>query len=416
VLDHDAVFDQWLSHCDHYTESRKKQLREARSKACVSGEYVLHEKDFTCSSFVKREFVETCKLPRLINSRSDKFKVCVAPFISMVEDVVYKLPWFVKHIPISQLPAKLSRLSDYNWIIETDYSSFEACFVPAYMQTVEIPLWKYMLANNPKILRIVLRSYQQYRAGKNQPRVNLMKNPEYVATSIGSRMSGEMWTSLANGFSNLMNVLFLSQLHGVPVDGFVEGDDGLFGMKTPFLNAAMFSELGFNIKMNYGNDLRHTSFCGNVFSPESMTIVVNPENIARLFWSCNATYIDAKTKVLQQLLRAKAMSLYCTGKYTPIAGPLAFKVLSLLGPGNYILDPTRRWWMSKINALFSENSNFDRVAIPYPNRYIYEEKYGIPVQDQLDLEAFIERAESLNDLQIPYSFMASPNPSNAHWK
>jgi hypothetical protein len=54
-----------------------------------------------CSSFVKDEHYEGWKYPRLINSRSDQFKVFIGPTIKAMEHLVYShLPEFIKHVPV----------------------------------------------------------------------------------------------------------------------------------------------------------------------------------------------------------------------------------------------------------------------------------------------------------------------------
>jgi len=218
-------------------------------------------------------------------------------------------------------------------------------------------------------------------------------------------MSGEMWTSLANGFSNLMNILFIANEHNIEVDGFIEGDDGLFGMDKAVIQEKDFEELGFRIKMNYGLSLKHTSFCGNVFDPDQMKIIVAPEQISRLFWSCANQYLHSKQAKLNWLLRAKAMSLYCLGKHTPIAGKLALKVLEIIGEGGVVLDPSNVWWEKNIAEIY-KNETFKKVDISDASRALYVENYGITLEEQLLCEGIIDRATRLEDLSFPV-FMTS---------
>jgi hypothetical protein len=269
------------------------------------------------------------------------------------------------------------------------------------MEVVECQMFRYMLSKNPMILKYVMAAYYDE---DGTPRENVLHHRKlYTARVLGSRMSGEMWTSLCNGFSNLMNVLYLAERENQEIDGFVEGDDGIFGMYEPFLTSEMFRELGFNIKMQYGDDLSHTSFCGNVFDPRSLTLVVSPEQISRLFWSCSIQYIHAKTSKLIKLLRAKAMSLYITGKYTPICGPLAHQVMKIIGKGDYIVDPNQQWYENYL-GISSKNLKFEKVEIPLCNRELYETKYGITIGEQLALEKFISSCTSINQLQLPFEY------------
>lgn len=399
-IDSDFEFENWLNSCDHYNEVRKNQLRKAYSQYKLYG---ITEKDYVCKSFIKREFYEEMKLPRLINSRSDKFKAIVGPVMKKIEHQVYKLKWFVKGRIVTDLARPISILRKYRYILETDYSSFESSFQSFYTQKVEEQLWRYMLVNNPDILRIIDLSYNV----NGHPRVQKLVGGEYIATTTGSRMSGEMWTSLANGFSNLMNMLYLIDKYHIDGDGFVEGDDGLFGLSSDIISEHDFNLLGFRIKMNYGHDLSHTSFCGNVFDSSDFKVIVSPENIARLQWSCAARYLKSNSKTMLGLLRAKSMSLYCIGRYTPIAGLLAWKILKLIGvDGKVIIDPSRKFWRHEVMKIF-HSLKFERPVVSENARDLYYNKFNISRSCQIECEDIIERARSLDDLLLPYVFVTN---------
>jgi len=335
----------------------------------------------------------------------------------MIEDLVYDLPNFVKRIPVEQQPKRLSPLRDYPYIVETDYSSFEAGFVPDYTAAVERVLFRYMLANNPDVLNIIEKSYE---FPKNTPRVNKLVNKHFLAHVVGSRMSGEMWTSLGNGFSNLMNLKFLMAKHfpNVRYAAFVEGDDGLIGVQSQCLQAAHFRDLGFNIKIQYGQDLSHTSFCGNVFDPISLRVVVNPSNIVRFFYTCTAIYLNARPRTLKRLLRSKALSLYCTGRHTPIVAILAWKVSQLLGQGSVSEEPNRRFWsrhlLRSYSEFFSKPQQLPKPCIGMSERWIYMTKFGIAFDQQLRLEKLICSWTSLDQMHIPAFFSSWSDPTLLH--
>jgi len=388
-------FDEWLLGCDHYNESRKNQLRMAHLKYLEAG---LTGYDYTCKSFIKREFYEGFKYPRLINSRSDKFKVAVGPAIKKIEEVIYKLKWFVNGCVVTKLAKLLVPLSRFKYILETDYSSFEGSFSPEYVQRVERQLWRRMLANNLDVLQVIDKSYE---------RPNIIHSHEYTAKVEGCRMSGEMWTSLANGFSNLMNMLYLIDKYHLEADGFVEGDDAIFGLSDNVISERDFKMLGFRIKMTYGNDFSNSSFCGNVFDSVEMETVVSPENIARLQWSCNSQYLYASDVKLMGLLRAKAMSLYCIGLHTPIAGLLAYKILQIIGvDGLVLIDPSRRFWRREVLKIF-RTLPFVRPVITESSRQIYASHFGVSYEQQYSCEDIIDKAKNLNELCLPYVFVSN---------
>jgi hypothetical protein len=310
----------------------------------------------------------------------------------------------VKGIPITELPKSLVRLRKFPHILETDYSSFESGFSPEYVDNVECALWRYVLKNNPETLDAVMRTYYEEVNGCIRPRKERLYSRYYTARCVGARMSGEMWTSLANGFSNLMNIMFLCDDLGVQFDGFVEGDDGLFGLSEDTLNEDHFAALGFKIDMLYGSDLRHTSFCGNVFDPSELNLVVSPEQIARASWTCAASYLLSRRKKRLALLRAKAMSLYCIGKHTPIAAELAYRVMTLIGAGDIILEPGTLYWKSNIMKL-AESEVFRPPVITRRSRELFWEKYGFLPEEQVEMECKIRRARTLQELSLPRRFM-----------
>lgn len=397
--DFKALVDEWLDDNSHYTLARKKQLRTAAMKILEyqTNHFNLQEKDYFMKSFIKTEFYPEDKYARYINSRSDKFKACVGPYIHLIEKEMYKLKYFIKHENIMDLPKKLIKLNKFKWILETDYTSFESGFSPEYTDAVECNLWRYFLQNNPEVLKIILNSYRIVKNNRAYPRISILQNKQYTAKVVGTRMSGEMWTSLANGFSNLMNMLFLAEQNGLTVDGFVEGDDGIFGMDQPIITENMFQSLGFKIRMKYGQDLSHTSFCGNIFDTKNLLYLVDLEQINRTFWTCTKKYFNAKPKILKMLLRAKAQSLYCNAKYTPIGGILAYRLIELLGEGPIILEQHNSWWEEKLVRRFSRET-FEFILPKMDSRLLFSNIYGISIQQQINIENYIMNCKSIIEL------------------
>jgi len=390
-------FMWWLDHCAHYNLARKNKLSRCFDRFMSTG-MTLGDSDYRGETFPKREFYPEAKCLRFINSRSDMFKAVLGPYIKMIEDQVYKDKHFVKGTRIDELPRTLKNLSSWDHILETDYSSFESSFSFDYVKVVEMRLFRYFLSNNPFILKLVLATYMS----KGKERVQRLYNKDYNINITGCRLSGELWTSLANGFSNLMNMLFLCKEHNIECDGYVEGDDGLFGLSKPGLTKEDFARLGFNIKMEYSHVVQDTTFCGNTFSNENQKLLVNPENIGRLFWTCNATYLRSNEKTLRSLFKSKSASLYVTGRYTPIAGTLAFVMLRRLRNEEMIID--RGFWRREIFNIFHKIPLVAPV-ISHSDRFLYSMKFGIPISDQILLENYLMDLKT-EEVYIPYSFMA----------
>jgi len=398
--------EQWLL-TTSYNINRKEQLRKAFSYSVHRGFYFadLTNWDYRCKSFVKREFYEVAKFLRFINSRTDKFKSIVGPYIHAIEKRIFTSKHFVKGTDITTLPSKLIRLEKYKHILETDYSSYEAGFSPEYTDAVECNLWRYFLKNNPLILDIVMRTYYTHKGSKLIPRVEKIRSYEYRAKVVGTRMSGEMWTSLANSFSNYMNIKYLARKHHIKWDGFIEGDDGIFGLDDNTIDKKDYEDLGFNIKMKYEPSLLNTSFCGNIFDPIELKFLVPPEQICRLFWTCSSQYLTARRTKLNELLRMKAMSLFCLGKDTPIVSPLCLKILEIIGPGGLVQETGNKWWEDHMLSIIHD-TKFKPVKISDKSRLLYQHLFGISLTLQNLIEEQISKMKSLEDVSIPYRFMS----------
>jgi hypothetical protein len=401
--------EQWLDDNKNYTLPRKRQLLTTYDKMFQhhNERKKLTEKDYVCKSFIKDEFYEEPKCSRFINSRTDRFKIRVAPFVSKVEEQMYRIKYFVKNIDVRKLPHSLIKLRKYKYILETDYTSFESSFDPRYTDQVECQLWRFMFKNNPTVLDDVMRCYYNTRTKDGlqsiRPRIEKLVNKKYHARCTGARMSGEMWTSLANGFSNLMNMLFLAEEHDLKVDGFVEGDDGLFGMDEIKITPEDFESLGFKIKMKYNETLHNTNFCGNYFDETELNSLIPPEQITRFFWTSSQRYFKSSKTIKDELMRCKAMSMFIQGKHTPIAAVLAYKTIQLLGPGKQRYERENIYWTKHIDDL-AKDEKFELIPITWKSRVLYQELYNITVQEQLMAEQLLMKATSLDQLYLPMHF------------
>jgi len=304
----------------------------------------------------------------------------------------------------------IQKFKKYPYFLETDYSSFEGSFDPTYVDVVECALWRHIFKNNPRVLDTVMKCYYSVNIDNGaityKPRTDKLMSNYYTARVVGARMSGEMWTSLANGFSNLMNMLFIAHINGIKLDGFVEGDDGIFGMDSMNVAPNDFQDLGFDIKMKIHTNLEDTDFCGNIFSLTTDHALLPPEQIVRLAWTHSPTYFYAKKPKLIALLRMKVMSTYVLGKHTPILGPLCSKIISLIGFGPMLHEVSTRWWDQQLEK-YLEQEKFEPVIICPDDRILYQHRFGINITTQLALEKIIETCTSLENLYLPYSFMAT---------
>jgi len=399
----DVSFSTWLK-STKYTDRRKKELEKVW--AAFNGD--LSDRDKCCKAFSKAESYSGFKHLRGINSRSDVFKCAVAPIFSAIEKALFKMKWFIKKIPVSDRASHvLERLgSPTASFYATDYSAFESHFDPQLMEEVEFVLYEYATHALPEgegwfnVVKSVIGA------------ANTCIRKGYVARGITSRMSGEMCTSLGNSFANLMVFLFVCSEAGIEegdIDGFVEGDDGLFKFERhQKIDDNLFARLGLTIKIQKFEKLWEASFCGLVFDPDQLIVITDPlEVLADFGWASNPCYVHCGNVRLLELLRAKSMSFAHQYPGCPIVQSLA----------QYGLRMTRRiclWKFlnnQKINMWDREqylqawDAYVNSKPIPVreisaSTRALVESNYGISAHDQIRIEQYIDAKDDLSPIDI----------------
>jgi hypothetical protein len=200
------------------------------------------------------------------------------------------------------------------------------------------------------------------------------------------RMSGEMCTSLGNGFSNLMLADFLATRKGGRVTGFVEGDDGLFFSSVP-LTVQDFRELGFEIKILLHTNLLQTSFCGLVSSDDLITMT-DPRKVLLTFGWTHSLLMNGGRRVLRELLKAKALSLAYEHPRCPILSVLAKTVLSVLGSSKARFESG--WYdqhlIQQVTQFKEDTAILLELGPSETSRTDFASIFGISRQHQLEVE------------------------------
>ncbi len=378
-------FEDWLESTD-YSMKRKDEIRSALEGECQDTKV---HKRYRVDTHVKDEFYEEAKPLRLINARNDYAKAILGPVIKTIEKRVCKLKWFIKYVPVFERPAVLQSVLDRPGIHYacTDYTSFEAQFVPSVMRALERPLYRRMTVNYDQH-QLFMWIFDHVLTGTNE--LNVCKY--FSATLQGVRMSGEMDTSLANGWCNLVLFMFVLWSKGVDITdlidicGFVEGDDGLFALPSRLLPSCDdYTSLGFVIKIIIVEQLNLASFCGNIFSPGDDIVVTDPiKMLSKLGW-CSRKYIGAGHAVQMALLRAKALSLVHQFNGCPILSAVGRRIVELTREVRFRKDFLQ-------NAFNEYERQFIVEELPpvkYPGeqtRYIVEELYNITISQQKEIE------------------------------
>jgi hypothetical protein len=234
--------------------------------------------------------------------------------------------------------------------------------------------------------------------------VNVCQFKNFTVKCLATRMSGEMCTSLGNGFTNLMNMLFMAEeKQCTSVKGKVEGDDGLFTMYGDIPTEDDFKKLGFMLKMEEHTSLSEASFCGIIADENDLDIVTDPiSEILSFGWTTNR-YVAASPRKLKMLLKSKALSLAYQYPGCPILGSLAQFALRVTIGSNYDLTHLCGWYREQmLEAIEFYKKKGVPYKIPHLNtRLLVERKYGVSIQDQLKIEDYLDNKKELTEIYHP---------------
>lgn len=405
----DTTVETWLKSCP-YPEWRRQEL--AQKWAEING--VLDPKfHFKVKSFVKDECYcdrkwhpsgrPVFKHARAINSRTDEFKCRVGPIFRLIEQAVYQHPAFIKKVPVNERPTYIRDLLYRTGAVYqcTDYSQYECSFTAEIMEACEFVLYDYMLGMHPEhdsfmhLMRGVI-------AG-----VNECTFKHFNVRCPATRMSGEMNTSLGNGFSNLMLTLFLAEQNKCThVAMVVEGDDGLASFVGTSPTREQYAQLGFNIKLEVVHELNKASFCGLIFDVDDLVNVTDPiEALVSFGWAMRA-YTPYGHRKLMALLRCKALSYAHQYPGCPILQSLAKYALRMTRSYDvrFFIENDRNismWDREQFRSALTAYRGIPDAPVPDKTRLLVEEEFDISVADQLSIESYLDGLDRLAPLRHP---------------
>ncbi len=404
--DTDISVDTWLAGTN-YPEWRKEELRAKWEEVRDIEDHAWYTR---VKCFQKDEPYPEYKHARGIYARVDEFKCFVGPYFKNIETEVYKLHWFIKHVPVADRPRYITELLSIAGAkyLATDYTAFESLFRAEVMMSCEFVLYTYMLQHLPTFSKMLWAMYEVLGAS------NTCTFKEFVLKIVATRMSGEMCTSLGNGFSNLMFMLFTCEENGVLwVDGVVEGDDGLFAITGTPPTSDDFARLGLNIKLEVHDKIQSASFCGIIFDEEDLVNVTDPMSVLVGFGWSNRAYVNSRPSKLRNLLECKALSLVYEYPGCPVVASLARYVLRNIKSGSRLVSFVKNW---KGFNTYERTTLLEAVAsrrevgfnhrlyrdTPVRTRFLVEEKFGLPVSDQLAIESYLDSLQRLQPLDSSY--------------
>jgi len=395
--DSDCSFKNWLDNTN-YPQWRKKQLDLVFTK--TNG--ILQSEDLKVKSFIKDETYGSYKYPRAINSRSDAFKVRVGPIFKLIEKQLYKLKWFIKNVPVDERCQVIKNDCHQEGarVVGTDYTSFEALFVKILMVNCEMLLYDYMTQHLPDKDWFVI-------VLKAMTGINKCVFKNFSCLVEATRMSGEMCTSLGNGFSNLMIFKFVAKKTGLKsLKGKVEGDDGIFTYYGPKLDEYWFNKMGLLVKIIEYDDLCSGSFCGILCDHEEMINITDPIVALLDFGWANGKYYPANSKCLRALLRAKGMSLAYQYPGCPILNSLAKYALRITKDSAYKIDKDPYKTDLFKSMLLKYGNEFPVKSVGFRTRVLVEDRFKIPICVQIKFEQYLDRKNDLSPIEfgdlLPY--------------
>jgi len=401
--DSDTSFLHWLENTN-YPLWKKNDL-EKQYDALDNG---FDDPQFLVNKcFVKNESYPEYKYPRGIYSRSDTAKMHIGPFVKLIEEEVYKNPYFIKHIPVDARPDYITanvQNANCPFYLATDYTAFESQFVKDIMVGTEIAMLKHMtqwLPDKEKFWWLL----DNVLSG-----VNHCVFKGFRMFIEATRMSGEMTTSLSNGFSNLMFMLFTSEECGLKnVRGVVEGDDGLFSYDLPpgahIPTSQDFARLGLTIKIETHEKLSTASFCGMVFDEEERIPLTDPiKAVAMLGWM-DSRFTNSRSSKMLGLLRCKAMSMKSQYPGCPVLDAAASWILrctkshdirGFLDNNTFGLYQTDRMRLN-----IGGRTRFDRIGtVGHATRSLMAEKFGISPQQQTSAERWFDAQTVIKPIPV----------------
>lgn len=404
--DADASVESWLIAAP-YSEARKAELR--RKWDAVS-EFWGDERYKKVKSFMKDEgYAATVfKHARGINSRTDEAKCKIAPVFKLIEKVVFEHAAFIKKIPVDRRARYIMDrvYREGGSYIATDYETFEALFVKVLMIYGEFQLYRYMTQYMPEATDVE-KFMLEVLAGTNHCVYKL-----FEIWIEATRMSGEMCTSLGNGFTNLMMLKFACHKVGAESYECVEGDDGIARCEGGTPTKELFARLGMKIKLEKFDDLSEASFCGIVFDTVELRNVTDPKKVLASFGWTENRYARAKTSKLRQLLRCKALSLAHQYPGCPIISALArygLRVTEGVTVGRRVIDSMnnyqREFFGFMLDADLSRYKLTARKRIPdIPvgprTRDLVAKLYGISIAQQLALEELLDGKHDMSPIDV----------------
>jgi len=253
-------------------------------------------------------------------------------------------------------------------------------------------------------------------------------------------MSGDMFTSLGNGFTNICLMSYclhrqypslqLPQIHGM-----IEGDDGLFAVPMDCDTEQIkvdVSQLGFELEARVVHDLNEASFCGTVFDAESHIMMTEPiYTLLNSGWSFESDELPFCKRVL--LTYAKGASMCCEYRDCPILHCWGLHLIrtaesygiewKTLVDKHQTIREMSGYYYSRLGEFVCSmmprhsgtllSKRIGEAKIPMSARSLFENLYKIPITVQLAIEQ--KMSLTLGWVDLPELNNLIPQHARVNW-
>lgn len=391
-------FSEWVA---RYPGGRAQFFKDLR-------EIPTHSKrDYTRDSFLKKESYpqggeyrigepyEEFKPARSINHAADIFAAYLGPAISAADKALFKVrirqgSGFVKGTDPSTWGTLQEALFGSEPVCATDFTSFEAHHSGVFAEVVAFWLNHALRTLGlPCSIRAMIRDAV---LGTNKIRM------EGLRMQIVQRlMSGNLWTSSANGLLNLLiNSFLFVYRRGKSIEKMVdqayyfkilvEGDDAVFQYHAN--NRHLIPALGLRYKIEEHRHYGAASFCSTFRSIVNLKSYYDPRKFLKKFWVLDMAFDCDKSD--KHMMRAKALSYGTLYPHVPVIADACRDVL----------ERTRGYDVRRYLTILRDNEYKFRnlplkpshmaiggKSVTAEDRGEFFELFGIPINTQ---HAFVE--------------------------
>lgn len=412
------TLEYWLRHanmreCDRVAY-RKEWHRLMELSPSRKTPMARSTKFWRLKSFLKNEHYETYKYPRGIQPRDLGPNMIFGPIMHAIEMQLFhenadpdnegyyrpssRNPEFVKSLTMDQRAAYLlTKFDGQNNLFGTDASSFE-CLMRSHVQLdIELPMMKAHLANRPAAARVLDWVYHNITACTCEIAGQYGQSRGLRYPLLDMRCSGDMQTSLGNGWCNMifLKFAFSRAAHCSPdqITVVCEGDDGLIAAPKCEGIERIFTELGLTYKFDRYHNVRLAKFCKIVIGEGGLLReAIGP--MAKAGW-IDLKYARSSPKVHAGLLRMKALSFIHSYPRCPILSAWCLRVLELTADAKTVcerlISRERNSYYREETARALKSKLPDEVGVVVDNdRRLYEEAFGTPPDVQIRIEQDLE--------------------------